>query len=394
MIFTTIVEHDQSGINMILSVIESLEKDRFVEGIRLRTKKIEEVSDMVDLIGECQHKMNKELKHLVRFSKDFIRLYATDNNQCFATTQVLFNRIRSTLKSIREIFQKTSETDHRKLLDKTEAPSIFDRSILANGEYTPDLFGIESFPKVVNDLYEAIDTLFSTASTVLALCNLMIEKENEVRGDTDLLRRIFNDTCNEFIGFANGITILRKTDPNLLANNELEIRRKKAGSENEEKFLKENYHKHGTNVMKEYAFIKLIREARNEGLTEIEAYFWNDNHEKAKAVREVVANLDQIIGIKDLGVKINSTSLVELLKWCGVPEKKEMKLYKEYIIPEYNKHNGKNNLLGWSSISAQRKLLKKCGDTDEKLAADFDKRVKAYKSSLEKHTHIEIQKTA
>ena len=59
---------------------------------------------------------------------------------------------------------------------------------------THPIYGLDSFPDEVKNLYKAIETLFSTSSIMLALCHEMIEKEEETRNDIVQLRQIYNES--------------------------------------------------------------------------------------------------------------------------------------------------------------------------------------------------------
>lgn len=373
MIPKTIVEHDQSGIEMILNALENLLKERYIEGIRTKHRTIHEIEQMAEMVKIYQHRINVESNAITRFSETFIRQFATDNNKCFETTEVLFKKVKSTIASLKKVFHKTTEIDRRQLPEGVEAPSVFKKSALGDGEYSPDCFGFESFPEPVKDLYNALETLFASATAVLALCHQIIAIEEETRNDIVMLRQIYKDSCEELYGAVRAATSFFINTDNLPIN-ELEERRKKAGSDDNEQFLKEAYHTVDKKVMTQYLILKEIREAQNKGLTPVEASFWKGDCEKAFMVRLVIEKFDLVERVVGQKGRLESTAIVEFLKWCGVPKNEEKRLYEKLFTPIYKK-NGKYIVLGWTAIDTKRKLLKDCGDTEEKLASDFEKRI-------------------
>lgn len=375
MIPKTIVEHDSSGIEMVLDAMDELLEDKFIEGIKNKHHDIYEIRQTTEQVKIYQHRMNIEANSLTRFSERFIRSFATNNNKCFSTAEVLFGKIRSTIASLKKVFHKTTARDYTQLPEGVDPPSVFDKSPLGHGEYTPDAFGLESFPKEVQELYQAIETLFATAASILALCHLMIEEEAKTRNDIVQLRQIYKESCDELLGAVKAATKFC-TITEELPENELEERRQKIGSENDERFLKSGYHTVNTDVLTQYLVIKTIREARREGLTELEAFFWRNDREKALRVRKIVENFDLVSEVLGQSNSLSSVVMVEFLKYCGVPESLEKQLYTQYFFPKYQK-NGTHNPLGWNTISGKRKELKEMGDTDEKLANDFRKRLSA-----------------
>ncbi len=373
MIPRTIVEHDKSGLEMVLEALDELLQERFVEGIKNKHRTLYEIEQTTEMVKMYQHRVNIEAKSVVKFSENFIRQFATDNNQCFSTAQVLFGKIKSTIAGLKQVFYKTTATDRRQLPEGVEPPLVFDKSPLGHGEYTPDMYGLESFPQPVQDLYRALDTLFSTSSAVLALCHLMIEQEEETRKDIVQLRQIYRESCDELLDAVKAASVFISSAQELPAN-ELEERRKKAGSDDDVSFLRDAYHRHDKKELTQFLIIKCIREAHDDGLTEMEKFYWRKNKEKALMVRRVIDNFDSIKDVEGQEGSLSSTVLVEFLKWCGVAESLEKGLYEKHFRPSYMA-KGKYKVLGWNTVSGKRKELKGFGDTDEKLAGDFEARI-------------------
>lgn len=373
MIPKTIVEHDKAGLEMVLDAMDELLEEKFIEGVKSKHRNTYEIEQTTEMVKIYQHRVNIEAKALTRFSEKFIRSFATDNNKCFNTAETLFKKIRSTIASLKKVFYKTTPVDYTQLPIDVESPSVFDKSPLGHGDYTPDVFGIDSFPKEVQELYHAIETLFSISSVMLALCHEMIEKEEETRNDIVQLRQIYKESCEELLGAVKAASAFMVSTQEM-PDNELEELRKKAGSDEDERFLKRGYHTCDKEVMTQYLIIKTINKARNEGLTEIEAYYWRKNHDKALEVRKVVENFDKINGVKGQANSLSSMVMVEFLKWCNVPESQETQLYSKYFLPKYSA-KGTYKPLGWNTISGKRKELKELGDSNEKLANDFLQRL-------------------
>ena len=387
MIPSTIVEHDSSGLEMVLDAMDELLEEKFIEGIRNKHHDVYEIKQNAEQVKIYQHRMNIEANALTRFSEKFIRSFATPNNKCFNTAETLFSKIKSTISSLKKVFYKTTARDYTQLPEGVESPSVFNKSPLGHGDYTPDVFGLESFPKEVQELYQAIETLFATATTMLALCHLMIEEEDKTRNDIVQLRQIYQESCNELLGAVKAASTFCTTTEEM-PENELEERRKKIGSDNDERFLKAGYHSVDKEVMTQFLIMKTIREARHEGLTDIEAFFWHKDREKALQVRKIVENFDFVDEVLGQSNSLSSIVMVEFLKYCDVPESLEKQLYTQYFLPKYLS-KGKHKPLGWNTISGKRKEVKEMGDTNEKLANDFKKRLSAiFPSDYKKETQM------
>ena len=358
---------------MVIDALNGLKEERFIEGISNKHHTLNEIADMADMVEAYQKRVNIEARRLVEFSEHWIRDYATTNNKCFGTAEVLFKKIQSTLKSLAEVFHDTMRIDRRRLPSGVEAPSVFDRSPLSSDEYQTQLFGLETFPEAVQKLYHAFETLFTTSAQSLALCHQMIEKEEETRNDIVQLRQIYKESCEELLDSVKSVArfILPTQE---LPENEIEKRRQKAGSEESVQFLKEGYHRHEKEELRQYVLFKCQRECRNNGLTDKEAFYWKKDHAKGLRVRYVVEHFDDVKGVEGQKGSLSSRVLVEFLKWCGVAsESLEKELYEDYFKPTYLA-KGKLNPLGWNTISGKRKELKETwGFTDAGLVSEFEK---------------------
>lgn len=368
MIIKTAVEHDTSGLEMVLSALDELSEERFIEGIIVRHYDEDDVRMMTEMVRTYQGRVNIESISLTRFSRTFIREFATNNNECYKTAEVFFGKIRSTVAGLKKVFHKTTPIDRRTLPEGADAPSVFEKSSLVNKEFTPDMYGLESYPSYVKEFYDALETLFASAANTLALCQFMIMEEEETRNDVVQLRQIFKESCEEFSSTVKMASKFQ-TAAQELPENKMDDLKQETGA-NDDIFLKKAYHMYDKDTLCGYIMINTIRQARNNGLTPLESFFWSKNTHKALVVRKVIDNFDLVHGVEGQKGKLSPHVVLEFLKWCDVQECMEKRLFQELFLPKYQA-TGKLKALGWSRISDIRKERKECGDTDEKMASDF-----------------------
>ena len=371
MVVTTIVENDLSGLERVIAALEKLTAERFIEGIRCRHRDMYDVEQQMEQVKKYQSRVNQEGRALTRFAVDFIRLFATDNNKCFETAKKLFGKLSSTLTGLKKEFKWASPIDRRQLPEGVEPPSVFEKSALCSNEFTPDMLGLQSYPPAVGELYNALETLFVSAAQNLALSIQMINHEAEVREDIVQLRQIFENSCEELrqtIGYVTQYT----SNNQELPRSEMEERKNNAKSFDD--FLKNEYHRHDKKAMVLYLVNKTLREARRGGLTDLEAFFWGKNPEKALLVRHVVENFDLIPDVEGQEGKYSSKVIVEFLKWSGIPENQQKKLYKEYFCPKIIA-SGKFKPLGWNAIWTEQKKDKDMKISNSRLVTRFENRI-------------------
>ena len=217
------MDKDERGLIKIIEAAQKFEEDRFLEGIRQRCYTAEDIQVTIDQIREYQAKLDTEARALVYFSQTFLQQYATNNNSCFETAHLLFNRIRSTLKASRAVFRKTCPIRRRLQPAVNEKPSIYLRSVLANGDCNRDLFGILSYEDSVQTLYSEMQAFFTTIITTLGLCRYMMKMEQAIREDGDRCEQIYKDCEKKAL---NGIREVTKllTSVKVLPESELSAR--------------------------------------------------------------------------------------------------------------------------------------------------------------------------
>ena len=372
--YSTIVEKDDKTLVEIITALEQFEQDRFIAGIQARHYTRYDIEQALDMVTSYQSRMNVEARSLVRFSETFIRQFATDNNKCFETAQRYFNRIRSTLCAIKKVFQKTTPRSMAQLPEGAKQPTVFERSQLSYGVCVIDMWGLASYDECVQTLYHRLETLLTTATTTLALCHQMIENEEKIRQDTQQLKSIYRESCEqlmgsvrEFAGFLGTVQQLPETEMNL--------RKQKARSMDD--FLKKEYHNVAKQEFKQYVFLEAMRQGKNEGLTEEETYLFHDDHEKVRQVRWAIEHFDEM-DVEGQQGKLDSTQIVYFLKWCGVGQTKEKRLYR-YFCDTYK---GKYSLLVWSAVSKERKDQRDGGITARDAAACFQRMINALSKEM------------
>ena len=361
--YSTIVEQNDKTLLEIIGALEQFEKDRFIAGIQARHYTKFQMEQTLDMVRSYQARMNMEARALMRFAENFIQQFATDNNKCYKEAERYFNRIRSTLCALKKVFQKTTPRSMAQLPEGAKQPTVFERSALSYGACVMDMYGLASYDEVVQQLYHELETLMTTATGTLALCHQMIENETMIREDMELLKSIYQNSCQELLSGMRDYADLMES-PQQLPETELNKRKAKAHSMDE--FLKTEYHNVPKKEFKKFVWLEAIRQGQNNGLTEEEIYIWSNNREKVEKVRWAIEHFDAM-DVEGQQGKLESKTLVFFLKWCGVDKKKEKRLYQYFC----NTYKGRYQPLVWSAISKERKDHHDRGYSDRGSAATF-----------------------
>lgn len=375
--YNTIVEKDETNILKLISAAEQFSEERFLEGIKLKRYSLYDIQQTTIWVRERQQILNREYLALMKFSETFIKSYATDNNKCFDSAYRLFNKIRSTISATSKVFRKMCPEIHRQQPKGAEKPLAIERSIFSHAHYTPDLFGLESFDKSVEELFNDLETFFTSVISTLLLCREMINKEREVRMDSKLCLSIYRECCEESMNSIKSLVGMFD-NTHLLPKSELQERKDKARQLTD--FVCDNYHKHDKSTFKTFILVDAVKKGRNDGLTDLETTLWPNNHTKALTVRDVVKNFDNLPRVEGKRNKLCSRIIVEFIKWCDVDKSKEKTLYNNYFKDNYT---GKYETLGWTAISNERKNMTDTKISDKELADSFQKALQSINTSAD-----------
>lgn len=196
MLYSTIVQRDNSGMNQIIAAAEAFSQSGFMESLQLCNFDRHKVEQVTDMVRMYQVRLNIESRELVYFSENFIQQYATDNNKCFEMAINLMRNLKTTITGTMRIFRKFCPVVRRKLWEPRIKVSALERNRLVYG-FQYELFGLEEYPEYVQTLFHELNTFFSHLITSLQVCKDMIRKEEKVRHDPELLKQIYESSCEE-----------------------------------------------------------------------------------------------------------------------------------------------------------------------------------------------------
>ena len=307
---------------------------------------------------------------LVAFSENFIEEYATDHNECFRLTEKLVRRIGTTITGSMKIFRKFCPVVRRKLDGSGNIVPTLDYSRLTFRQFQGQLFGIEVYIDLVQTLLHELAAFFYQLVLVLKVCKDMIRQEEEVMGDYERLKKIFEKSCDEVLHCVNDV-FDTFGEVKLISDEELAERRKNARPMKE--WLQKDYHAHDRKWLKRQAYIYRLASGRQYGLDEMASILWARNPEWGRKVCDLIPQLDTLhIPFKhskkaDDAGKIGTFDAREMayfVKWSAVSymsidgktvidEKNERRFYENYLKVHYK---GDYLLPTWQAVCGERKF--------------------------------------
>lgn len=388
MLYSTIVQRDETGLNQIFNAAQEFEELNVLEAIldcNFNKRKLEQT---LNLVRMYQMRLNIESAELVSFSESFIEQYATDNNKCFRVALKLVRKIGTTITGSMKIFRKFCPIV-RNRLEGTFVP-VLDYTKLTSRKYSDQFFGAEVYTELVQTLLHELVTFFFHLVSVLKVCKDMIRKEEEVRGDFAKLKKIWDKSCADVL--KGVVEISNAFGPvQLVSEEELQQRRNNARPMSE--WLGAEYHNHDKNWIRKEAYIQRILSGHVDGLDETASQLWAHDHNWGMTVCRTMKQLDELgLGYKKTKNKgkkgkYDSMELVYFIKWSKVSwvdengkkvnEENEKKFYL-YFSKQYK---GEYELPTWQAVCRQRAYCEQVLTLDEMTAA-FEKHLPKQESKV------------
>ena len=332
MLYSTIVQRDETGFNQMCQAAREFEELNALEAIiacKFDKKKVEQT---LNLVRMYQARLNIESMDLVEFSDNFIEAYSTDHNECFRIAEKLVRRIGTTITGSMKIFRKFCPVVRRKLDSVGNIVPTLDYSRLTFRQFYGQRFGVEVYIDLVKTLLHELATFFYHLLSVLALCKDMIRKEEEVRGNYERLKAIFEKSCDELL---HNVRKVNETfgHVQLISDKELEERRKNARPMSE--WLPKDYHAHDKQWLMREGYIRRLVSGRQFGLDDIASNLWARNPEWGRHICALIPILDT------LGLSYKNSKKAKEQKKKGTFDAREMAYFLKYSAVSHLSDDGK-----------------------------------------------------
>lgn len=396
MLYSTIVQRNETGFNQMYLAACEFEEMNVLEAIiycKFDKKKVEQT---LNLVRMYQARLNIESMDLVEFSDNFIEAYATDHNECFRVAEKLVRRIGTTITGSMKIFRKFCPVVRRKLDSVGNIVPTLDYSRLTFRQFQGQMFGVEVYIDLVKTLLHELATYFYHLLSVMALCKDMIRKEDEVRGDYEHLKVIFEKSCDEVL---HNVRKVNETfgQVQLVSDKELEERRKNARPMSE--WLAKDYHAHDKKWLMREGYIRRLVSGRQYGLDEKASNLWARNPNWGRHVCGLIPVLDTL-GLsfktskkaRELGKKgtFDAREMAYFLKYAAVSHLSEdgktlvdEANEKQFYIYLQNQYRGEYCFPTWQAVCGERRFCASAGITMKEMADCFAKHVPKTEPAIE-----------
>ncbi len=373
MLYWTDIENSKEGLLLILQALKHYEKDgevRFIEGIQRRGFTEAKIQQLICIVRERLNMTRRELIRLSEVALTYNKLWATDDNNCFRNADVLFRKIRSTLKGTKILYKKFTPICRKNVPGRDFHSSVFVKSTLAYAECGRDMYGLDSYPDSVVTLYAEMGAYFANVAAVLLICHQELTKEAMISKDADLCLQLLNEQCKTIVTDMKDVISLISKD--VASQDELVKKSKKKGSL--KAFAQEGFHKYNIASVTRYATSRAVENGAEFGLNDIEALYFVNNPEKGRKAKEIMTNFD-LYAVKGRGRLMDTTPIAEFVCWTGLGIAKGYQYFSSTYQGNYDLPQKKSVWARFDSYKKADPEAAKNGGMERKFASDFEIRI-------------------
>ncbi len=335
MILDNSLEKTEDTLLMLDDSLPQASVDRFVFGLQQRKWKDWDILQFTISVRNSHNFAIVENARLKAWKDTFNDEYATDHNTYFTTAERTMNRIRCTLSGIKKTVTKFCYSSKKQLPADAETPTVYDRSPLLNGHYSPDLFGLDAYGQSVKSLYNELVNYLNTASENIELCLEVIERENYMRQHPEEIIEV-HDKCYQTTFSHSQSTIRRFL--NAGADMDNDIVKAMEDADDAKKTIANLFHMLNVDQWNDYVICRATSEAQNNGLTKVELFLWGrERREQVMRVRKLLQHLDELDMKKvKKGSALSGYFLMRLFSWCDVNDDRQHGVLRDYVAQNYH----------------------------------------------------------
>lgn len=335
MILDNTLEKTEDTLLMLDDSLPQASVDRFVYGLQQRKWKEWDITQFTASVRNSHTYAIMENSRLKEWKETFNEEYATDHNTYFTTAERSMNRIRCTLSGIKKAVTKLCYTSKKQLPADADIPTVYERSPLMNGQYSPDLFGLDAYGQSVKRLYEELVSYLETASENVDLCLEVIERENYMRQYPEEIVEV-HDKCYRAT-FSHSQSIIKRF-LNAGMNMDNDIVKAIEDADDAQKQIAELFHMLNVDQWNDYVICRATTEAQNIGLSKDELFLWGrERRDQVLRVRKLLQHLDELEMKKvKKGNALSGYFLMRLFIWCDINDDRQHGVLRDYIARNYN----------------------------------------------------------
>ena len=371
MLYKEDIQVTENGLLYVIHKVELFTEDGFIASLYVRNLSEIDILLKIADVRECLSIAHREFLSLSKFSLTFNSRWATEDNKRFSSTQIMLNKLRSSLASIKRSYREScpivrKQQPQGEMFRDRLSPSVFERSVLTNGGCARDLFGIESYSDNIQTLYVEQRALFANVLASLMLCYKEIEKEKLTKADPDKCVELLEKQCRDIMKELNStIDLIQRpvTDEIQRFIDEMGLR----------EFAQKGYHEHTIEEVRNHA-ISIYKQGAKSNIAQTASLLWVKNPAKGNDVQLLIEHFDEFRS--ENRKKVSSDKILFFVNWCNDSIDAPQKQFYDFLKTYYRN----KELVDWHSVTCRKNNIKNLVEEQQK----FNEEVKIFLDNLQK----------
>ena len=377
------VELSKKGLDELDDSTRNVTIERLIAGIQCKKTKPEELLKLIAHFRNRHSYEDAELYRLGDFSKDYNKLWATNNNRCFNKEEMMLNKRQSQYKSWREVLKATSPRFKPRPNEAENPQSIYEASFLTYRPYEQDIWGPASYGTLVYDLKDELDIIVNHMQDGRQLCNDMMEEEAMIDKDPERKEQLFWDQYRT-IAERNQDTIEYHAQRGIVNTDNPVYKKMLTYPDTITGLAHNEFHYRSMTQMSDFVITHSTLAHQNNIITPTECNLFGNNFEKIKVLRFVAEHAEELLSVR--GSKFDKVDTLYLIKWLNPLKSTKKHTDNEHVLYDYIKgrYLGSVKWRGWPTIFELRKQLGYSEKGWQDVVKDFgEKTMKLYNSYSE-----------
>ena len=376
MTYTDDIQVTGSGLLYVIKKIEQFNEDGFIASLYVRNYTELDILLKIADVRECLSIAHREFLSLTKFSLTFNSRWATEDNKRFSTSQLMLNKLRSSLASIKKSYRTSCPIIHKQqpkgeMFNDRLSPSVFERSVLANGGCARDLFGIQSYSDNVQTLYIEQRALFANVLASLMLCYREIEQERLTKADPDKCVELLEKQCRDIIKELNDTIELIQTP----VTDKIQQFIDELGLRN---FAQQGFHEYSVKDVKEHAISVFKNQNAESNIAQTASLLWMKDPQKREDAQLLIAHFDDFR--PENCKKVPSKKILLFVNWCGGTIEKPQEEFYKFLQTYYRT----KELTDWHAVTTMKNTMKNKIKNLKEEQEKFNEEVELFLKQLRK----------
>lgn len=314
-------------MNLILEFITQFDVHHLLFAITAHSFDEDDIKGITNDILHYNNNLNKQKNYLFKFGKTFNKEFTTDDNNCFDSSIKVSRKMRSGTAGVKKVLKKFIKVSRRQLGSNSPQPQAINRSLISSPHYIVDVFGLESFPPCVKELFQAMLDFYENIDECIHESKRILDEEKYVRSDRkkclELLVNAFDKYRKQQIVFIEALENnpqLRKIasqDPSLTSEELNPLLKAWHMKDSEESFAQFFLHNcNPKDVMK-----LSLADVLDSNLTprkQLAHIVFGHDDDKNSLIDYVIDNFDKLLPEKCKGNQIPAMYMLFFMEWCQI----------------------------------------------------------------------------